>query len=165
MKGWNQEELAKLCGFSRSSIINWENGKRIPRTNDIKKLAMVLAISPQELLDDIDDTLQENTQQQKSQQEHQMDIQSISQTIGAGSTSFYSYWGGVLDNALRLAESKNMREINLIAPLLQQAYEAIANVWGDKTNTSAQRHSDVSAYNGDHSNYIGNELKVEKTTA
>lgn len=54
-RGWTQDDLAERSGFSRSSIINWESGKRAPRSVDIDKLAIVLGVQPRNLIDDAPD--------------------------------------------------------------------------------------------------------------
>ena len=50
-KGWTQNDLAERSGYSRSSIINWETGKRAPRTVDIERLAIALGVSPSDFLE------------------------------------------------------------------------------------------------------------------
>lgn len=49
-KGLTQLQLAELTGFSRASIINWENGLRSPTVTDLQKLASALGVSADELL-------------------------------------------------------------------------------------------------------------------
>ena len=43
-KGITQEQLAKLTGLSRNTIINFENDKRNPRVKDLKKIATALNV-------------------------------------------------------------------------------------------------------------------------
>ena len=115
-RGWTQADLAERSGYSRSSIINWENGKRAPRTVDIDKLALVLGILPRDLVDDSPDFLESSVSNTDTKQ-----TEKVEQTG-------FAYWGGVLDRAQRLAEGKNMQEISLIIPLLKLAYETLASV-------------------------------------
>ena len=149
-KGWTQDELAERSGYSRSSIINWENGKRAPRTADIDKLAITLGISPRDLINDTNFS-------------EQSDLQSNSDVSNSeiATMTGYTYWGSVLDKSLKLAETNNMYEINLVFPLLKCAYEALANVIEKSTPVSEHTGNGVSAYNGNHSSYTGNNITVE----
>ena len=154
-KGWTQDDLAERSGYSRSSIINWESGKRAPRTVDIEKLALVLDISPQDLMNDSQDM---------PKIEIPMDNWLLPQGLGTGKVGVFSYWGGVVDSAKNLVENKNLQEMQLIAPLLKMAYETLkqaidASIEEHKSNTS-----EVSAYNGNNSVYSGNALTVSKAT-
>ena len=49
-KGMTQEQLAKISGLSRSSIINFETGRRDPRVKDLKKIAHALDVPVEQLL-------------------------------------------------------------------------------------------------------------------
>ena len=40
-----QTELAKRSGLARSTIVNYETGKRIPRVDDLEKIAEALEIN------------------------------------------------------------------------------------------------------------------------
>ena len=51
-KGITQEQLAKISGLSRSSIINFETGRRDPRVKDLKKIARALDVPVEQLLAD-----------------------------------------------------------------------------------------------------------------
>lgn len=51
-KGITQEQLAKISGLSRSSIINFETGRRDPRVKDLKKIAHALNVPVEQLLAD-----------------------------------------------------------------------------------------------------------------
>ncbi len=148
-KKLTQTQLAVLCGISRNSIVNWETGKSTPKVGDIEKLSIVLGISPQELM-------------------------------GVGSVDVYkealereertpkgvAYWGGIVDEARRVAERGDAVEMKTIEPLLRLAYDVlvagIVKMKGGKPNVPL---SSISAYNGDFSNYTGNSLKVGTATA
>ena len=149
-KGWKQEELAERSGFSRSSIINWETGKRAPRTVDIERLATVLGISPHDLLGGMTGTLEEGTSMVEQ-----------GQNKGENTGSF-AYWGKVLDEAQRVARGRNLQEIGIIIPLIKLAYETLVSVQKheqDKLNAAPN----ISAYNGNNSSYSGNSLTVGAT--
>ena len=49
-KGLSQEQLAKISGLSRSSIINFENGYRDPRVKDLRKIARALGVPIEQLI-------------------------------------------------------------------------------------------------------------------
>lgn len=37
--GWTQQELAEACGTNKSRVSDWENGKQMPRSGSVRKLA------------------------------------------------------------------------------------------------------------------------------
>lgn len=148
-KGWKQEELAERSGYSRSSIINWETGKRAPRTVDIERIALTLGVSPHDLIGESLDA---------SEDDSPITLQNIPH---AKKSNGYAYWGGVLDEAQRVAAGRNLKEISLIMPLLKLAYETLASAQEKGQVETGSRTPSVSAYNGDHSNYTGNTLMVE----
>lgn len=149
-KGWNQEDLARESGYSRSSIINWETGKRAPRTVDIDKLAQILGVSIRDLLDG-----QSGTQAEEEPIRLQTK-KAENPNVG------YAYWGGVLDAAKKVARQKDMEEISLILPMLKVAYDTLISVWNKEQEREVTEagQPNVSAYNGDHSSYTGNSLTV-----
>ena len=49
-QGLSQEQLAKMSGLSRYTIINFETGKRDPRIKDLSKIAKALNVSIEELI-------------------------------------------------------------------------------------------------------------------
>ena len=51
-KGITQEQLAKLTGLSRNTIINFENDKRNPRVKDLRKIANALSVPIEQLISD-----------------------------------------------------------------------------------------------------------------
>lgn len=51
-KGITQEQLAKLTGLSRNTIINFENDKRNPRIKDLRKIATALSVPIEQLISD-----------------------------------------------------------------------------------------------------------------
>jgi len=51
-RGWTQQELADKTGFSKSSIANWETGRRSPQQKFIEKIAKAMNISPKDLTDE-----------------------------------------------------------------------------------------------------------------
>jgi transcriptional regulator with XRE-family HTH domain len=46
-RGMSMTELASRSGFSRTSIYNWESGKRVPNFSEVKQVfANIFAVSP-----------------------------------------------------------------------------------------------------------------------
>ena len=159
-KGWTQDDLAERSGYSRSSIINWETGKRAPRTVDIDKLAIVLGIQPRNLLDDVPDTQTNNLPiggriLPEGLGEAKADMNGV---IGL------SYWGGVLHTAMQVADTKNLQHIKLVASLLKSAYDTLAQVI-EQVQIEPKGTTSVSAYNGNNSSYINSTLNLEKAIA
>ena len=50
-KGITQENLAQRSGLSRNTIVNYETGKRIPRTDDLVKIAKVIDVDVSEFFE------------------------------------------------------------------------------------------------------------------
>jgi transcriptional regulator with XRE-family HTH domain len=50
-KGWKLERLAEQIGSKKNTISGWENGRRRINLDDLKKLADVYKVRPQDLLD------------------------------------------------------------------------------------------------------------------
>jgi transcriptional regulator with XRE-family HTH domain len=48
--GFTQEEVAKLLGKSKNTIVNWEKGKSSPDINDGKALANLYGVSVDDLI-------------------------------------------------------------------------------------------------------------------
>jgi len=51
--GWTQRDLAKKVGLSETTIWNYENGRREPRLQDLKKFAEVFNCTIDELVNPI----------------------------------------------------------------------------------------------------------------
>ena len=137
---WTQQDLADRSGVSRNSIINCETEKRSPRTVDVEKLASVLGVSVQYLMDGETENISPAPREIKPVQE----------------SDSFAYWGGVLDKARKVIERGDKREISLIEHLLQSAVEMLKN---SMTNENA-RKTNVSVYNGDNSHYQGNSFNM-----
>lgn len=48
--GWTQERLAKKVGLQRTSIVNFEAGRRRILLHDVAKLARIFRITPSNLI-------------------------------------------------------------------------------------------------------------------
>lgn len=144
-KKMTQSELAMLCGVSRNSLVNWETGKITPKIGDIERLSLALGISPSELIEDLPRSHEEGVY-----------------TVGTGQPKGLAYWGGVADEARRVAERGNEEEMRMIEPLLAMAYKMLSSGMKKlKPSKSKEAPLGVSAYNGSHSSYAGNSLIVE----
>ncbi len=51
LKGFSQEELSEKSGLSLRTIQRIENGETVPHGDSIRKLAIVLQVSPDEIID------------------------------------------------------------------------------------------------------------------
>lgn len=49
-KGWTQETLAKKLGVSEATVSNYENGKREPNIQMLKKLSRIFHCTVDDLL-------------------------------------------------------------------------------------------------------------------
>lgn len=49
-KNLSQKELGEMVGVSNKAVSKWENGTAIPKTDTLVKLAQILGVSPQEML-------------------------------------------------------------------------------------------------------------------
>lgn len=146
-KKMTQTMLAELCGISRNSIVNWETGKSTPKVADIEKLSIILGISPHELMEGSRDVSDDVT----------------SKRVDDPSRRF-AYWGGVVDEARRVAERGDAEEMSYIEPLLRLAYKmlqvGISKIMNGRAEVS---QPNVLAYNGNHSNYMSNNLMVNSS--
>ncbi len=55
-EGFSQSKLAELIGVSFMTIRRWESGEVIPRINEVKRLAEILHVTVDELLNGIQDS-------------------------------------------------------------------------------------------------------------
>ena len=145
-KSMNQTELAKLCGVSRNTIVNWETGKSMPKYGDVEKLSLILGISRQELMG------YDNDGAYTGQKER--------------TPKGVAYWGGIVDETRRVVERGDTVEMKTIEPLLRLAHDVLllgmAKLKNGASNMAVSQPS-VSAYNGDFSKYSGNTLTVGVT--
>ena len=51
LKNVTQTEIAKSLGIKQSSVAMWESGASRPQTKDLRKIADVLGVSVEQLLD------------------------------------------------------------------------------------------------------------------
>ncbi len=57
---YTQVEIAELMGVKQPQVSNWLNGKRIPTSSNLIKLADILQMYPENLLQKLEEIKQEN---------------------------------------------------------------------------------------------------------
>ena len=57
---FTQVEIADMMGVKQPQVSNWLNGKRIPTSSNLVKLANILAMRPEQLLSKLESLKQEN---------------------------------------------------------------------------------------------------------
>ena len=55
-----QVEIADMMGVKQPQVSNWLNGKRIPTSSNLIKLANILTMRPEQLLEKLESIKQEN---------------------------------------------------------------------------------------------------------
>lgn len=50
VRGYSQEELARMVGVSTASVVNWESGDNTPSLSNIVKLADIFGCTLEELV-------------------------------------------------------------------------------------------------------------------
>ncbi len=53
--GLTQNGLAKLLGYSRQTIYNWEQNKSIPSTKDICTICSIFRVQPNQIIGEVED--------------------------------------------------------------------------------------------------------------
>lgn len=156
-KGWTQNDLAERSGYSRSSIINWESGKRAPRSVDIEKLAKVFGVSPRDFLNGSNELaiVQDVDVSENNDKAQNRDNKFV-------------YWSSVLNNVIKLVESGDIQEIKLITPLFKSALSILLSVQKhgqkDFLFTDGQSTVSIMTNNGDNSqNFMGVKGNIETT--
>lgn len=57
---FTQVEIADMMGVKQPQVSNWLNGKRIPTSSNLIKLANILTMRPEQLLEKLESIKQEN---------------------------------------------------------------------------------------------------------
>ena len=58
---YTQAELAKKLNVSQPTVASWEAGKRIPKLKNIKKIAEIFNVSPESLIDEMEEKPENET--------------------------------------------------------------------------------------------------------
>ena len=117
----SQQELADLVGISIMTVRRWEWNERTPNASIIPKLAEVLNTTAAYLMGEAPES------ESPCENQNQNEIKNPSY-INMKEAEDFSYWGGVVNNARRVAEKGDAKEITLITPLLKTAYEMLSGV-------------------------------------
>ena len=130
-KGLTQANLAELLDMSEMTIRRWEAEKTSPRMDEIKKLAQVLEIPTNELLDN----------QQFENNSHSVNADTFvknsayeDKTEIKNSVPSMAYWGSLVDNAEKAAE--NGKNLDLVIGLIKTALDIVKSAASKKTVTT-----------------------------
>ena len=126
--GWTQQDLANKSGFSRSSIINWETGKRAPRSVDIERLAKALGTSAAYLMSETDNP--EPHIENEENENKNLPIINVEDKEPENNNLSLSYWGTVADNARKIANEGNAQEKAAVMMMLNMAVNAFNEAQG-----------------------------------
>ena len=58
---YTQAELAKKLNVSQPTVASWEAGKRIPKWKNIKKIAEIFNVSPESIIDEMEEKPENET--------------------------------------------------------------------------------------------------------
>ena len=111
MAGLTQEELAEKMEVQRNTVWRWENQKANLKSDNIRKLASVLNVTPTELMENTDVTEGEDTSESINAQKTLNDV---------------SYWGNFLGNIQMIANRGNLSEISSVENFLNSAIGLLA---------------------------------------
>ena len=123
-KNLTQEKLAELIGVSAMTVKRWEWGQRIPRANELMKLAQALNTNMEYLMGQTDmaDAPEDKTPDEKNN----LPINNTPENENASEKYLdLGYWGTVAENAKRAAKFGNAQELSLVAALLQSATDTV----------------------------------------
>ena len=122
MKNLTQQELADLAGVSVMTMRRWEWGERIPRADEMAKLAAALGTTVGALMGENEPEAAPPETPQRN-----LPINSAPENKISNDDWDLSYWGGVVERAKRLARYEDNGEKKLIAGMLKMAVDAITN--------------------------------------
>ena len=115
-----QEELGKIINTDGNTVSRWERNKLGVGSSYIAKLAKALNTTTDYLLGETE--APGENENQKSEHIYKKEVDEKKEAED------FSYWGGVVNNARRVAEHGDAKEITLITPLLKTAYEMLSGV-------------------------------------
>lgn len=152
-KRYSKAEISEKLGIGYSTLWRRLNGERSINIDFLMELASALGTSIAYLVGETDNP-EPNGAEAIHIQEH------VSGKSTA--TTNYAYWGGVVDEANKVAERGDAREISSIEPLLKLAYDALSSgkskLKSPSVDSSVVAHMPV--YGGHH-----NENKMTVKTA
>ena len=154
---YTKAEISEKLGIGYSTLWRRLNGERGININFLSELAKLLNTSVSYLIGETDNPKRgENSLMQQEQLPNQI---SHKEPIN------YSYWGGVVDEAHKVAEYANITDIESIESLLKLAYNTLVSTRKKLENTSSPTNNTEGAiiaqmpvYGGHHNS---NKLTVE----
>ena len=160
----SKKDMASRLNVDYSTFWRKLNGKRNIDLPVLIQIATILGTSVSYLVGETDNPVLPHATHSESLSEQSTTDEASKGSLHKGrlgQTNGYAYWGGVLDEAQRVAAGRNLKEISLIVPLLKLAYETLATAQEREQGKAGSILPSVSAYNGDHSIYRDNSLTVE----
>ncbi len=81
LRGISQERLAEEVGVSRQTVCRWENGRAVPRAEDVENICHALGVDYAELAEEaaVAETLERTSEQTPAQTNEQASIQQFLQ--------------------------------------------------------------------------------------
>lgn len=119
---FSKAAISEQLGIGYSTLWRRLNGERNVNLDFLSKLAEVLGTTVSYLIGETDNPERvkvENVSNPISSEKPHIEPPKVS-------TMSYAYWGGVVDEARRVVERGDMREISSVEPLLKLAYDIIS---------------------------------------
>ena len=116
-----QEKLSEKIGVSAMTVRRWEWGDRIPRANELEKLAQALGTTAGYLLGET-----ENAGAHEEKTPDEKNNLPINDTSDVSEDDLdLGYWGAMAQRAKRVAKSEDKSTKEIIGAILKQATEAV----------------------------------------
>ena len=150
----SKTEISEKLNIGYSTLWRRLNGERGVDVDFLIELANVLGTTASYLMGETDNPNRENIVNSVSPQE--LATGRTDDETGAN----YMYWGGVIDEANKVLERGNVREISTVETLLKLAYDIISSGWqhikqGMSSPDVAQHMIGVMAVSGGENNKNG----------
>lgn len=120
-KRYSKAEISDKLGIGYSTLWRRLNGERSVNIDFLSELAKVLDTSVSYLIGETD-----NPERGEIAELPEIHLQTQN-SKGEPMSTNYAYWGGVVDEAHKVAERGNIIEITSIESLLKLAYETVAS--------------------------------------
>lgn len=149
-KRYSKAEISEKLGIGYSTLWRRLNGERSVNIDFLSELAQVLDTSVSYLIGETD-----NPERGMNMEIPEIHLQTQNSRAEPMSTN-YAYWGGVVDEAHKVAERGNATEIISIEPLLKLAYDTVLNSREKlekencATNTEGAVVAQMPVYGGHH---------------
>ncbi len=119
---FSKAEISERLGIGYSTLWRRLNGERNVNLDFLSELAEVLGTTVSYLIGETD-----NPERVKIENvSHPISIEKPRVEPLKENTVSYAYWGGVVDEARRVVERGDIREISSVEPLLKLAYDVIS---------------------------------------